>query len=634
MTDTQMDLFILAESHDLECKAAQGRDGKGELPASVWESYSAMANADGGVILLGVQEKPRGQFQVVGLHDLERVRKALWDNLHNARQVSINLLAEKDVQAVLLEGKPVLRIMVPRASRQQRPVHVGSNPFGGTYLRRHEGDYEADEETVRRMIAEQVEDSRDERILKNFDFADLDMDTVAAYRNRFAAVRPGHVWSDLPVPEFLEKVGAFGKNREDGTTGLRLAGLLMFGRAEVIWDALPHYMLDYQERPEARAERRWIDRLIPDGTWSGNVYDFFRKVYAKLTAGLKVPFQLQDGQRVDDTPVHEALREALANTLIHADYSGRVSVLVVRRPDLFGFRNPGRMRVPIELAIQGGNSDCRNRRLQTMFQLVGYGDHAGSGLPKIYRNWAGQHWRSPVLYELGEPEQTLMELRMSSLVPEVAVAELTERLAASFTELSETARLALITAQVEGQVSHDRLKQICTDHPADLTKTLGTLVRDGLLAPQGAGRGMVYFLPWHNKVQATVFEQVEPLELGAIPPKLGAIPRELEGKASEVVAYLAWADVPEGLKTSLAALAAPVSQKRRITPEVLRSTVLQLCRGRYLGRQVIAHVLKRNADDLLKRTLTPMVAAGDLKPAYAAPRDPRQAYTTNTPEAA
>ena len=53
------DLATLAESFDLECKAAQGRDGKGELPEDFWKSYSAMANADGGLILLGVQEKPR-----------------------------------------------------------------------------------------------------------------------------------------------------------------------------------------------------------------------------------------------------------------------------------------------------------------------------------------------------------------------------------------------------------------------------------------------------------------------------------------------------------------------------------------------------------------------------------------------
>ena len=636
---SHFDLAELAESADLECKAAQGRDGQGELPDDFWKSYSAMANTAGGVILLGVQEKPRGVFRAVGLADLQRVRKALWDNLHNRKQISVNLLSESDIQGVKLDGKTILQVCIPRATRQQRPVHVGSNPFGGTYFRRHEGDYLADDEAVRRLLAERVEDSRDERVLQGYDFSDLDMDTVAAYRNRFAAVKPGHVWTDLPLLDFLGRIGAFGTNREEGYSGLRLAGLLMFGRAEVIRDALPHYMVDYQERPQSKTERRWVDRLVPDGTWSGNVYDFFRRVYQKLTADLKVPFQLQDGQRVEDTPVHEALREALANTLIHADYSGRVSVLVVKRPDMFGFRNPGRMRIPPEIAIQGGNSDCRNRRLQTMFQLVGYGDHAGSGLPKIYTNWAGQHWRSPVLYELPEPEQTLMELRMSSLVPEDAVRELSGCLGERFTGLPETRRLALITAHVEGTVSHDRLKQICTDHPADLTKMLGNLVRDGLLLPDGSGRGTIYYLPWQRRPTATV--DLTEGEMGAAqsdtkPPELGTQSPELVSKTPELgdlataasACYLDWFAMPEALQQELAALARSVSEAGRVPPAILQDVLLALCTGRYLGLRVLAQVLHRDPDDLRKRTLSRMVKDGRLKTAYPAAKDPRQAYTT------
>ena len=650
------DFASLAESSDLECKAAQGRDGRGELPEDFWKSYSAMANTDGGVILLGVQEKPRGQFRALGISDVERVRKALWDNLHNRKQISLNLLSEADVQPIQVDGKTVLQVRVPRALRQQRPVHMGSNPFGGTWLRRYEGDYVADDEAVRRMLAERVEDTRDERVLKGFDFGDLDMDTVAAYRNRFAAVKPGHVWTDLPVPEFLERIGAWGKSREEGYSGLRLAGLLMFGRAEVIRDALPHYMVDFQERPEAKTERRWIDRLVPDGSWSGNLYDFFRRVYQKLTADLKVPFQLQDGQRVEDTPVHEALREALANTLIHADYTGRVSVLVVKRPDMYGFRNPGRMRIPPEIAIHGGNSDCRNRRLQTMFQLVGYGDHAGSGLPKIYINWAGQHWRRPVLYELAEPEQTLMELRMSSLVPAQAVAELTKLLDGRFAALPETARLALITAQVEGLVSHDRLKQISTDHPADLTKMLRGLVRDGFLVPDGAGRGMVYFLPWQQRSSVTVFDladqggsatsaDVVPPDLAAVPPELVAVPPELVAVPPELVTippelaspasalagpYLDWSAIPAALQTQLLEQGRTVSGQGRVAPAALRETILALCTNRLLGLRVLAQALRRDPDDLRKRTLTPMVKEGALRTAYPSMTDPRQAYTASS----
>jgi ATP-dependent DNA helicase RecG len=633
-----LDLPGLAEAYDLECKSAQGRDGRGEIPEDFWKSYSAMANADGGIILLGIQEKPKGQFQALGLSDVERVRKALWDNLHNRKQVNINLLTEEDIQSVEFDGKTVLRVQVPRASRQSKPVHIGSNPLGGTFLRRYEGDYQADDETVRRMLAERVEDSRDERILKGFDFSDLDMDTVAAYRNRFAAVKPGHVWADLPVPDFLERIGAVGKSREDGYSGIRLAGLLMFGRGEVIRDALPHYMVDYQERAEAKAEKRWVDRLVPDGSWSGNIYDFFRKVYQKLTTDLKVPFQLQDGQRVEDTPVHEALREALVNTLIHADFTGRMSVLVVKRPDMFGFRNPGLMRISPELAVQGGNSDCRNRRLQTMFQLVGYGDHAGSGIPKIYSNWANRHWRRPILYEMREPEQTLMELRMSSLAPEETIAELEAHIGERFDALPELERLALITASSEGVVNHTRLREICTDHPADISKILAHLVKEGLLASDGTGRGMVYFLPWQKQREDALFDlrtrtagavngSAIPPELSSIPPELSTIPPELGSLPPELTPqYVDWNDVPPDLQSVLLELAAPVRAKPRVAPELLQQTILALCEGRYLGRRVLAYLLGRNPDDLHKRTLSSMVAAKALIPAFASTSDPRQAY--------
>lgn len=633
-----IDLVTLSEGCELECKAAQGRDGRGELPEDFWKSYCAMANSDGGVILLGVQEKPRGVFHALGIRDIERVRKSLWDALHNRQKISANLLAERDVMPVDIDGKSVLRIRVPRASRQVRPVHLGNNPFGGSYLRRHEGDYQADDESVRRMMAERVEESRDDRVLKGYDFNDLDMETVAAYRNRFSAVKPGHVWTDLPLPEFLTQIGAWGKNREEGFTGLRLAGLLMFGRADAIRDAFPHYMVDYQERPEPKAEPRWIDRIVPDGMWSGNVYDFFRKVYPRLTANLKVPFHLQEGQRVDDTPVHEALREALVNTLIHADYSGRVSVLVVKRPDMFGFRNPGRMRIPLELAVQGSHSDCRNRRLQTMFTLVGYGDHAGSGIPKIYKNWAGQHWRRPRLYERVDPEQTLMELSMSSLVPDDAVRALEEHLGARFNALPHTDRLALITAQVEGVVSHDRLKEITTDHPADLTKRLRALVQEGLLIPDGAGRGTVYFLPWQRPVSESLFDALQPtrgpVELAGEPRELPDQPQELRGEpqrpdaAPEVPSFRQWPDVPPLLQAELLQIAAPVRDHARLPLRDLHDVIVQLCAGRYLGRYVIAHVLNRNADDLGRRILRPMVTANLLKQAYPTVTDPRQAYTS------
>jgi len=52
----ETDIYKLSENKELECKEASGG-----LPKDMWETYSAFANSDGGVILLGIKEK-KGNF--------------------------------------------------------------------------------------------------------------------------------------------------------------------------------------------------------------------------------------------------------------------------------------------------------------------------------------------------------------------------------------------------------------------------------------------------------------------------------------------------------------------------------------------------------------------------------------------
>ena len=88
---------------------------------------------------------------------------------------------------------------------------------------------------------------------------------------------------------------------------------------------------DYQEQYDK--DNRWTDRIISSsGEWSGNIFEFYFRVYNRLIQDIKVPFKLESGLRVEDTPVHKALREALANCLINADYYGRQGIVVIKRP--------------------------------------------------------------------------------------------------------------------------------------------------------------------------------------------------------------------------------------------------------------------------------------------------------------
>ena len=47
--------------------------------------------------------------------------------------------------------------------------------------------------------------------------------------------------------------------------------------------------------------------------------------------------------------------------------------------------------------------------LQKMFQLIGYGEQAGSGVPKIYRNWKQQLWQAPDLKVRFDPDMTELD---------------------------------------------------------------------------------------------------------------------------------------------------------------------------------------------------------------------------------
>lgn len=104
----------------------------------------------------------------------------------------------------------------------------------------------------------------------------------------------------------------------------------MFGNEYDIVREFNTYFLDYQEQYDS--DVRWTDRIISSsGDWSGNVYDFYFRVYNKLTQDIKVPFRMEGGARVDDTAVHQALREALANCLVNADYYGRQGLVIIKR---------------------------------------------------------------------------------------------------------------------------------------------------------------------------------------------------------------------------------------------------------------------------------------------------------------
>ena len=395
------------ENNRIEAKKALGG-----LPQSIWETYSAFANTLGGIILLGVEEWPDKSLHTVDLPEPEKLVKEFWDLVNNPNKASVNILSSKDVIIHEVDGDHIISISIPRAERSCRPVYVDGNPLN-TYRRNGEGDYRCTKEEYQAMVRDAAVRTQDMLVLEEMDLSVFDDESVRSYRQRMKLSRPGHVWETLEDEDFLLKIGAVGIGR-DGKKHPTSAGLLMFGHEYDIVREFPQYFLDYRE--EYDPTTRWTDRIVSSsGDWSGNVYDFYFRVYNRLQQDVKVPFKMDGGLRVDDTPVHQALREALANCLVNADYYGRQGLVIICRRGEIVLSNPGGFRIEIAAAKGGGVSDPRNGAMLKMFNLIDIGERAGSGIPNILRVWREQSWPEPVIAETFEPERTKLSLALEKI---------------------------------------------------------------------------------------------------------------------------------------------------------------------------------------------------------------------------
>ena len=503
------------ENNRIEAKKALGG-----LPESIWETYSAFANTLGGMILLGVEEAPDKSLRAVDLPDPDRLVKLFWDAVNNPQKASVNILSNKDVRIEKVSGKRIIVINVPRADRYYRPVYVYGNPLN-TYRRNGEGDYKVTREAYQAMVRDASVRSQDMIVLNEMSTAVFNAETVRGYRQRMKLTRPGHVWETLDDDEFLLKIGAsaIGEDGQKHPTG---AGLLMFGNEYDIVREFPYYFLDYRE--EIDSYTRWTDRIISSsGDWSGNVLDFYFRVYNKLQLYLKVPFVLKDGFRVDDTPVHKALREALANCIVNADYYGPRGLVVIREGGFIRMSNPGGFRIEVAAAKGGGLSDPRNAVILKMFNMIDIGERAGSGIPNIFRVWREQDWPEPIILQEIDPERTELILPLETDSSSSKIAEdssityenssITGRNSSKTNELSSKTDRKIVEngGSAIKQVKRQMIIDYLTDHaeasaneladwvhlkPSRVRDYLRELIRDEIVISQGETRSRVYRLKY------------------------------------------------------------------------------------------------------------------------------------------
>ena len=306
-------------AHYRENNRIEAKKAAGGFPHSLWETYSAFANTIGGLILLGVEESREKELRVTGIPDGPGYVKLFWQTVNDPSKVSANILTPEDAALHTIEGKEILVITVPRAGRHQRPVYIGDSPFTGAYRRDGEGDYHCSPDEVRAMLRDRDDTPADLAVLEGRTSDDLSPESLRQYRELLALRRPEHPWNYLPDEPFLSAAGLVGPGHM-GCQHPTLAGLLLLGKRRPLREVFPHFRLEYQE-----ADTGFVISTLHPGS-PENLFDFYLLVSRRLGAVSALLAQ----EAGEQAALAGAMREAVLNAILHADYFSRGGLHILR----------------------------------------------------------------------------------------------------------------------------------------------------------------------------------------------------------------------------------------------------------------------------------------------------------------
>jgi len=505
-----------------------------------------------------------------------------------------------------------------------------------------------------RLIVIRDDYSEDDAIVDGTTIDDVDRETLRLYRNELRNYQSFDPWASQNDDEFLRTINAYREDIKERKSGLTLAGLLMFGTAQSLDRWKPSLQLDYQEYGDnPTIATGWIDRVTNDITWSCNLYRFYSVVFPKLKIGIKMPFVLNsDMRREDKRPAHLAIKEALANSLIHAAYRGECSIKITKQPSGLIFENTGSLLLRKEQILKGGLSRCRNKRIQNLFRLIGVVDKAGTGVGKIMNGWLEECICPPTITTERNPDIVRWILPYFGLTSKDKVYQLIDSLAEFQRKNLNIDDIIILSILLDKSLStHSEIKQLYPRHPADISKILRKLKKLGIIMSNGNKRASVYFIAreYLSKINKNSLDNGgnsldnggnsldnggnsldnggNSLDNGGNSLDNGGNSLDNGGNSLEKSQLQTRDELLEVFDNDLKILIEETSAKSRWDLESILQLIPQICRGRYFTLHQLSVLLNRNKEYIRNRYIQYLVALGKLQKRCKEDNDPKQAYT-------
>ncbi|MDR3164056.1 MAG: putative DNA binding domain-containing protein, partial [Synergistaceae bacterium] len=338
------------------------------LSNSVFETVCSFSNRYGGHLLLGVDDN--GNALGVNRDAAPGIMKNFVNMLNNPQKISPSLYLS--LEKVEIEDKLVLYVYVPVSSQ----VELCS---GKIFDRTEDADIDVTKSTdlAANLYARKSSQFTEREV---FPYATLDnmrLDLVPRVKQMAVSRLPGHPWNEMDEMELFKSAGLYEEDVRTGKKGFNLAGILLFGRDEVIRSCAPGYLTDCLLRRENLD--RYDDRLTVT-TNLIEAYDQITKFIAEYTMDR---FFLIGDQNVS---VRSWIaRELVGNLLMHREFSSSLMARVIIEKDRIVTVNANRSQIFGKLDPDNFTARSKNPIIARFFVNIGRADELGSGMRNLYR---------------------------------------------------------------------------------------------------------------------------------------------------------------------------------------------------------------------------------------------------------
>lgn len=377
---------LITKLNDLEWEDFEVKEAKGEVPSSAWETVSAFSNSSGGWLIFGVKQVGQN-FQTVKISNPEKVEQDFLNVLRSGQK--FNVIINPTCIKYVIDENIVLGFYIPISPK--KPVYY--NTQSNTFIRRGSADQKATQAEIDVMFRDQTFGTKSSELAIGTNLSDLKEKSIREYRDYMSRFNSGIGYNRMEPNDFLIKMRILDRETKQCT----FAGLLFFGVRESVEKFFADFRIDLLEIPGTSyedAKSRYTFRLSEDDY--ENLWEAYFECFKRLRKEVDIDFKISsEGFGEELSPGLMAVREALINMLMHADYFAPSHPRVRIFTNHIEYYNPGGLPKPLKDLKENDLSIPRNPILAKLFRMVKLAENAGYGLDKIDDNWKSYNNTTP-----------------------------------------------------------------------------------------------------------------------------------------------------------------------------------------------------------------------------------------------